>query len=377
MFGYKNLIPSGILDEITLWHGVQFIDISQQIAYNKRSDVIVKNADHLRLCLVEYVFEEEGASSVIYIESGRVFKSELLDDYDADVKGDGYAIFTLKGGYKELLKQFRGLKHEESLVNSSTVTLSKVDDFKSSKWSCSIKVRNELVFSGLLQDREDNHRNGTNVALLIPSKNENSKVEECALVKYFIPSFLNHTNTANITVTLYVGYDTGDAIFSNQKNKDHVLDLLESVKVKFIELPRTGWLTFIWNYLFAEAFADGNDFFVQLNDDIRFLADGWLDSSVKMMGDSGVIGLNDSTWQCKLYTQTLVARSHYQLFSGQYFPLPLRNWYSDNWITEVYGSKGRCNEAAVISNGNVATRYAKCDDRNYNLVLNQGRLLIK
>lgn len=176
-------------------------------------------------------------------------------------------------------------------------------------------------------------------------------------------------------ITLYIGYDVDDPIF-----KDQIIRDLSNIKVKFYELPKTGWLTFIWNFLFVEAYKDGNEYFIQLNDDVKFLKNGWLNSSISMLAkeNKGVIGFNDITWQCNLYTQTLVNRNHYKIFKGHFFPLSLRNWYSDDWITSVYRDYGgKCNKDALISNSNVKTRYKPCDARNLKSALTEGIINLK
>ena len=377
VFGYseETTIPK---DEITLWRQVRFIDIQQEIKYIKSDKNLRDDEAVLKLYLFEYLFEEEYIDKAIFIQSGFLFNNNLLR-IDNGV-GTGYEIYTKTGGYiKSKLNTFRGLKDDEFQViypMSNNLILSRVTI--KSKWTCSIKIRSELIFSGLLTEKPiKTTTTETRVALLIPVKNENDRIEDCAILNYLIPS-LDHTVADISDVTLYIGYDEGDPLFKDKVNRDRISDS-SSFNVQFYELPKTGWLTFIWNFLLVEAFKDGNEYFVQLNDDVEFLENDWLSSSISMLSkeDKGVIGFYDVTWQCKLYTQTLVNRNHYKIFKGQYFPLTLRNWYSDDWITSVYKDHGGiCNEDAVISNGNVRTRYTRCDARNYKSSLIEGLKLI-
>lgn len=349
---------------------MRFIDIQQEIAYTKTSYKINKS-DDLLLCLFEYLFEEESVDKAIFIQSGFLFDKSILKIENG--VGIGYEIYTRTGGYEKFiqpkLEAFRNIEnvsYYENLDNLDNLSLPMVTD--DSKWSCSIKIRSELVFSGLLKTTE---KTSSDVALLIPVKNVNENLQECAILKHLIPSLGNYHE-----MTIYAGYDEGDPVFKHQVNRDYIKKL---VNIKFFELPKTGWLTFIWNYLFVEAYADGNKYFVQLNDDVKFLKSDWLTSSISMLkeDDMGVVGFNDITWRCRLYTQTLVNRNHYKIFKGHYFPLSLRNWYSDNWITLVYSQRGgKCNHDASISNGNVATRYDHCDARNLKLALEEGKKLL-
>ena len=339
------------------------------------------------------MFEEELEQKIIYIESGYLFHPKLLKINNGNAEGIGYKSYTKNGGYekviKPLLKKMRGLNtggETKVKVNLARPLLILPRVSNDSKWTCSIKVRTELVFSSTIENNDNikiNRNlatNGESVALLVPSKNDGSRVEDCALVKYLLPSLRNDEEMGEFDVTLYVGYDSGDGILSIPKNRDYIKSMLKNITVIFIELPHSGWLTFIWNCLFAKAYADGNEYFVQLNDDVEFKSEGWLSSSIRMLPKStpGVIGMNDNTWQCKLYTQTLVNRIHYEIFHGQYFPLVLRNWYSDNWISSVYGEEGgKCNKAALISNGHVNTRYSKCDGRYFQEAVLEGKNKIK
>lgn len=319
--------------------------------------------------MFEYIFEEEFGVKAIFIQSGYLFDKRLLSIENGI--GKGFEVYTKTGGYEGIIKPrlsfLRGLgngNENVSFITLNGINLPRVsNDFK---WSCSIKIRTELIFSGLLSRHQGSDSN-TSVAFLVPTKNQNENVKECALINYLIPSITRTCYDSN-NFTLYVGYDRDDPVFKDQSKRDLVKNLT-SFKVKFYEIPKTGgWLTFIWNYLYVEAYKDGNEYFVQVNDDVKFLKSGWLNSSIFLLPKEakGVVGFNDIPWQCKLYTQTLVNRNHYKIFKGHYFPLKLRNWYSDNWITSVYENDGgTCNEEAVISNGNLKTRYEPCYARNY------------
>lgn len=327
--------------------------------------------------MFEYVFEEEDDEEVVYIKSGYLYddKKTLVDVIGPQGQ---YQIYSRKKGYEKFIKpklmEFRRLTWKEE-EEAAAPELSE-HELKKAKdgYSCSIHVRKELAFSRLLQRRwrwrwsiNNNIESVESVALMVPSKNSMGSVEDCALVKYLLRSLLDTVNNGNVYI--YVGYDRNDPILSDSGNKKWMESFIKSrFEIKFIELPQSGWLTFIWNVLFVEAYNDpiGHTHFIQLNDDVRFESEGWLTSSIEMMkNDTGVriIGFNDSTWKCKLYTQSLVDRRHYEQFKGHYFPLELRNWYSDNWITSI--PNGKCNFDARITNGNVKTRYKSCNNHEY------------
>lgn len=414
-------MPHEIMDEITLWRKVKFIDLTHEImffphAQDNDSNICTSTDDdidkvslksapycnrNVLLSVFEYAFEEEGADRVIYIKSGFLFSKEvLLDKFEG--QGDGYEIQTRLKGYeisiKEELNYLRNLNiklghnlnnsmnYPIQSMNKDIIHLSRVD--LKYNWHCSIKVRSELIFSGLLKSDEGNYNQNIqkknrvisdSVALLVPTKNDAIKIEDCALIKYLIPTLIKTITIKEVDrfklITLYVGYDVND-LLQSPINQNYVRNVTPTfVKIKFIKLPRTKWLTFIWNFLFVQSVNEGHEYFLQLNDDIQFLSESWLSQIIRSLGpnETGVVGLNDSTWQCKLYTQALVNRKHYQIFRGHFYPLSLQNWYSDNWITFVYRDwGGRCVNEALVRNGQVDTRYSKCDQRNLKDSLLEG-----
>lgn len=313
--------------------------------------------------MFEYLFEEEGSSRIIYIENGSLFKKELLAFEDGI--GEGYEIHRRSARtVQNILKSYRNGVDPKIKLKFNGFRLPKVDE--TSNWFCSIKVRRELIYSSLYPNGivSKNDSNIVRVALLVPTKNPKSgDVGESALMKYLIKS-IEEGPKEGFLIKLYVGYDWDDVILSRFESRAFVANELKKKGIlsEFVEFPRTNWLTFIWNNLFVRAYADGHDYFVQLNDDITFENGNWLDSSIEMMKIKHlqVVGFNDSLWKCKLYTQSLVSRRHYINFEGQYFPLSLANWYSDNWISSIYGEKGKCNYEAKITNGHILTRYKKC-----------------
>lgn len=381
IFGFGALPESSnILDEISLWHRVQFINIEKDILYSAKSAENTIENELFILHLFEYMFEEEDADEVIYIKSGFLFDESLLrGSFDALLgPKEQYKIFSRRIGYekyvKQKLKEFRG---QEFMFNEAERTIQEGQRHLShvtGGYSCSICIRKELVFSRLIsKNRRKANLSELNdsVALLVPTKNSKGNVEDCPIVKYLIRSILK-TIELDEKLKLYIGYDRNDPILRSKTSRNWIKNLTRAkFSIKFIEFPVTGgWLTFIWNVLYVEAYHDEFRYFLQLNDDIKFKTRGWIKSSLKLMKDNSnvkIIGFNDDTWQCRLYTQTLVDRDHYNKYNGHYFPLKLRNWYSDNWISYVYirNGQGKCNEHAKISNGNVKTRYEICGEREF------------
>ena len=75
----------------------------------------------------------------------------------------------------------------------------------------------------------------------------------------------------------------------------------------------------------------------------------------------GVTGHSDDRWRCGLLTQAMVSRRHWEIF-GHLFPLQIRDWYTDNWMSALYGpAHTHCRIEFRIANGSAGQRYSQCD----------------
>lgn len=238
------------------------------------------------------------------------------------------------------------------------------DTDASAQYNCLIEIKKELVFAEA-DIEEIDAKDKKKVALLVPTLNTDSSSNPP--IRKFLLDSLKTTLTEEelklYHLTVYIGYDHGDAYFGDESgNFDNLKRAYPFLNFRLVQFPKTHWLTFIWNRLFVLAFRDGNDYFLQLNDDARFLKRGWLKSTINMLGSDGVVGLNDSLWQCKLFTQALVNRSHYSRFGGFLFPPQIKDWYSDNWITSAAypQNSSKCSPDSLFQNGNIKTRYQAC-----------------
>lgn len=211
------------------------------------------------------------------------------------------------------------------------------------------------------------------IAFIIPSKNgPNDKPENVHLVQSFLTSLIKSINSNEwneFIYSVYVGYDLDDPIID--KRRDELVTVLDNilgprrkdVLFKFHLLPTVKCVTMLWNILFIDAVNDGNQYFYQLNDDVTLLSKGWTTEFVKRLSANdgiGVVGPNDLMWNCRLFTQSFVSRIHYEIFHW-YFPTQIKDWYSDNWITQVYGTENTfCASNHGIRNGASKTRYNIC-----------------
>ena len=97
----------------------------------------------------------------------------------------------------------------------------------------------------------------------------------------------------------------------------------------------------MWSNLFNRSCGGGCDYYYQINDDIRLSSRGWAteltntlraNPYVPNLGVTGPLDTNNP----RLMTQSFVHCTHLAVF-GYYYPPHFRNWFSDDWATQVYG----------------------------------------
>ncbi len=246
-----------------------------------------------------------------------------------------------------------------SVWNSKTHSNPNQDQF-----GCLIEIKKEFVFSEteFVQMPSTGKKK---LALLVPTLN--AEFSKDPPIKKFLLKSLKDSLKADdldqFLISIFIAYDDGDAVFDNSESEiqEELKKKFPFFRFRFLKLFKTNWLTFIWNRLFVIAYREGHDYFLQINDDAEFLSKGWLDPTVNLLQNASVVGLNDDLWNCKVFTQALVGRAHYDRFGGYFYPPGIKDWYSDNWITTVYGpAQSKCSRLARIKNSNIKTRYKAC-----------------
>ena len=172
-------------------------------------------------------------------------------------------------------------------------------------------------------------------------------------------------------VRVYVGLDSDDAFWLEHATQLRSSAAWLELHVRFYEkighrIP--------FNELAQEAFADGADVFVRVNDDTEFLSGGWITLGVTALGQNahhgaGVVGpdvvetasmysvaARDSRYSARsrssqgvatqekratdggdvvILTHDMVSKTHLDIFPT-YYPVSFDAWYVDDWITQVY-----------------------------------------
>ena len=109
-----------------------------------------------------------------------------------------------------------------------------------------------------------------------------------------------------------------------------------------------------------DAVRDGADYLYQLNDDTILVSKGWPETLIGALAGSdlrpnlGVAGPLDTN-NARILTHAFVHRTHVELF-GCFFPVAFKNWWSDDWISAVYGSSATFARRDVVVTHNVQSQ---------------------
>jgi len=101
--------------------------------------------------------------------------------------------------------------------------------------------------------------------------------------------------------------------------------------------------TQVVSQLMLSAYVDNFDYFYQVNDDTIIVSPNWPTKLVSVLASNpsipnfGVTGPMDTN-NDKIFTHSFVHRTHIEVF-GHLFPPSFKNWWSDDWITTVYGAE--------------------------------------
>jgi hypothetical protein len=190
------------------------------------------------------------------------------------------------------------------------------------------------------------------IAVLIPIKStpDMNTFKHTDLYNFFFKSFFKYYNWEH-RYTIYLGYQEDDKLYSNIKEQEDIkrhFDAMKNADVYMYPFPDKykGNVVHIWNSLFDKAMMGNgghNSYFLQCGSDIHFTNENFINDAIKVLKenkDIGVVGLQDKgrlqiNPDDKLITQSIVSWKHYWIFN-EYFPVELRNYGCDDWLTEIY-----------------------------------------
>ncbi|KXS09683.1 hypothetical protein M427DRAFT_160377 [Gonapodya prolifera JEL478] len=231
---------------------------------------------------------------------------------------------------------------------------------------CHVLLRDDVLYTHIIAS-SDQHTdpphptasrfpyNKTRVALGIPTvSTAGMSPVDLPILTTFLPSLVTSITLEErnkYSFVLYIGFDEGDILWDDHVSFSETERAIWSsvggvengwMEFVFVRVPFSkGWVTFIWNALFTLSINSGASYFYQVNDDLRFVTAGWttkLIHALERTDGFGVAGPKDPRHQRKLLTQAMVGRKHYDLF-GRLYPVDIKDWFSDDWLSEVYGSQ--------------------------------------
>lgn len=206
------------------------------------------------------------------------------------------------------------------------------------------------------------------IALLVPVTSRGRAprtIDDADLLRHFLPAFLASASwQGDIRYRLLVGIDDSDLFYADPERHAALQAALDAA---LRGRPARASLHVLsgaehapcraWNALFRIAWDEGADYFFQLGDDVALLTPGWarrlpsaLDANPVHPG-LGVAGPVEAV-TTRILTQAFVSRVHGEIF-GTLFPEAFRNWYSDDWITEIYAPAHvfMCPEHVTVNEG--------------------------
>lgn len=429
----------GVVEMIKMWQHVEYQDLDTLLVGSPMNSSLSLADDRVRLAALEVIVGRAG-HAVWMSPHVAVPETSVLERVRAEMVKEGHILvrmpvegrteYVMEGFDEAALERIHGvhlrcIKGDMDSCSASTnltdyasvgkiteggealklqVLLPKPPDDRRSQHYCDLSLRPEIMYNSVAfpqvrmaqwaHGEEDarllRETNKTKIAFLIPSKNKVTETpEQIHLVSNFLRSLLASITAeewGRFQYVLYVGYDRDDPVLDERRGElKDVLDALlgghqSSVLVKFHQLPTAKCITLLWNILFVDAVQDGNDYFYQVNDDVTLESPGWSTvfvNSLRAKGDFGVVGPNDRMWDCRLLTQSFVSRRHYEIFRW-YFPIEIKDWYSDNWVSQVYGAEHtQCLKALFIRNGASSTRYNVCSVPKWREAVIEGQHRIR
>jgi hypothetical protein len=275
----------------------------------------------------------------------------------------------------------------DSLINKSDSLINKSDSL--------IDKSDSLINkSDSLIDKSDKlilNNGKPNIAILVPvcSRNKNFvDINDTPIMSYLYPSFLKTTNddSVDFNYTFFIGYDDDDEFYI--KNESELRKVFKNVYM-LSECQHAP--AYAWNKLADIAYKSTDvkyDYFFQVGDDIVLQTENWTTQFVTQLNlhnNIGVVGpCNLANYNARMNSNkpyvienAFVSRKHLDIF-GTFFHPSIKNWYCDDWITQVYSpyfSEIQTNILCI--NSIYDSRYDIELCRNIETLIEESRTMIK
>lgn len=225
-----------------------------------------------------------------------------------------------------------------------------------------------------------------NIAILVPicSRNKNFKnIDEIPIMTCLYPSFLK-TQNKEYNYSFFIGYDDDDNFYKN---------IEEELKHYFINVYMLSNCqhapAHAWNKLAEIAYSSSTkyDYFFQIGDDIILQSYNWssifierliLHNNIGVVGPCNLVNYNGRKALGKPYVieNAFVSRKHLDIF-GYFFHPSIKNWYCDDWITQVYMPYFSEMQTDILCSNTICDTYKVEYCTNIETLISESRTMIK
>ena len=267
-------------------------------------------------------------------------------------------------------------------------------------------VSNRVNWKAALDYSYSRHQIRVKVALIAPTTSKGMRGEDMRpgpdlpILKYLVTG-LAETLSDEWTwadVTLYVGYDKGDALFDRLETRrvinETVRQLVPNMRCVFQKLVGLGnRVVHIWNEMARRAYDQGTDYFFLLGDDVVMQNRKWMHSMVERLRDNhllpnfGTVAFYDRhrfSTPGTLATFPVFHKLHLEIMGPEKaFDPFFVNQFADPWLYDIYqpfNSSGINADAQLFNviGGDAMPRYAihKTNLEQFVEVVERGRKTI-
>ena len=188
--------------------------------------------------------------------------------------------------------------------------------------------------------------------------------EHMALAKLMLPSLLKTVASDQYHYEMFVGVDDDDTFWMDPKHQSELQRRAGALPVH-IHGFSTPEHHIPLNEILKVARDAGAEYLVRINDDTEFMTSGWTALGVNKLAsyhppNVGVVGPMCRQGNSAILTHDMVHRTHMDIFRDEYYPDVFHNWWLDDWITGVYGSRRTTKLATWVvkhHTGHHGTRY--------------------
>jgi hypothetical protein len=273
--------------------------------------------------------EKQSDGSLMITKTPSHNPNYFFNDYQR--KGDRYNV---PNGKRVHLRSWEELSYILNFIKKmypqSTKSVTNYNDKKSI--SDFIQTLPRTALHDLLNNKRQK------IAFLVPStsnKRDWKNFRETYLNQILLPSIVN----LNYDITVYIGYNDDDRLYSNIS----LPKTYDNLTLKWVSFDESfkGKPTHIWNVLANHCIKDGFEYMQVCGDDIRFDPNpNWLRIFIQSLTNKNNIGYSAGfSNNTAIPTQFLFHKKHYEIF-GWIYPPQITDWQCDDFIYHLYGKKG-------------------------------------